>query len=86
MIQLKELLNMYKEGCETHEQYRTRVTPLMETLSYLATAQEMLNNALSVSMSLPDRYGIKELRAKIDTVLAWLDNYKDENITEVIGK
>lgn len=86
MIQLKELLNVYKEGCTSTEQYRTRVTPLMETLSYLATAEEMLNNALSVSMSLPDRYGIRELREKIDNALVWLEDYKNDNIDGVLGK
>lgn len=86
MINLKGMLNRYKEGCESTELYRTRVTPLMESLSYLATAKEMLDNFLAVSADLPVGYGVDDLRKKVTDTLKWLEDYSDQNIDEEIGK
>jgi len=86
MIEAKELLKKYAEGCATEEELTKKINPLLQVLGKLSTAQELLTDILNKSMSLPDGYGVKELRCKLENTLVWLNDYEqDKNIKEITG-
>ena len=86
MIEIKELLKKYGESCTTREELTKKANPLLQVLGKLSTAQSLMNEILNESMSLPDNYGVKELRCKIENTLVWLNDYENDKLTkEIMG-
>lgn len=82
MLDYKGILNHYREGCKTDDEFRAKVTPFMEFLSYLDIAREMLVNATTAARAIPDEYGLKELKDKIEEITDFLDEYSGDSVIE----
>ena len=82
MLDYKGILNHYREGCKTDDELRNKVTPFMEFLSYLDTAREMLVNATTAARAIPDEFGLKELKDKVEEITDFLDEYSGESVVE----
>ena len=82
MLDYKGILNHYREGCKTADELRAKVTPFMEFLSYLDTAREMLINATTAAKAIPDEFGLKELKDKIEEITDFLDEYSGDSVIE----
>ena len=82
MLDYKGILNHYREGCKTDDELRTKVTPFMEFLSYLDTAHEMLTRATASGRNIPDEYGLKELKEKVEEITDFLDEFSGDSVIE----
>lgn len=85
MLDYKGILNYYREGCKTDDEFRAKVTPFMEFLSYLDTAGEMLKHAEARCKAIPDGFGLKELKDKVEEITNFLDEYSGDNVIEDMG-
>lgn len=86
MLDYKGILNYYREGCKTDDEFRAKVTPFMEFLSYLDTAGEMLKHAEARIKSIPDDFGLKELKWKVADMSAALDEFSGDSVIEDMAK
>ena len=82
MLDYKGILNHYREGCKTADKLRAKVTPFMEFLSYLDTAREMLINATTAAKAIPDEFGLKEIKDKVEEITDFLDEYSGDSVVE----
>ena len=82
MLDYKGILNNYREGCKTTDELRAKVTPFMEFLSYLDTAREMLINATTAARAIPDEFGLKELKDKVEEITDFLDESSGDSVVE----
>ena len=82
MLDYKGILNYYREGCKTDDEFRAKVTPFMEFLSYLDTAREMLVNASTAARAIPDEFGLKEIKDKVEEITDFLDEYSGDSVVE----
>ena len=86
MLDYKGILNHYREGCKTDDEFRANVTPFMKFLSYLDTAREMLVNATTAAKAIPDEFGLKEIKDKVEEITDFLDEYSGDSVVEDMGK
>ena len=82
MLDYKGILNLYRKDVKTDDELRAKVTPFMEFLSYLDTAREMLVNATTAARAIPDEFGLKELKDKVEEITDFLDEYSGDSVIE----
>ena len=86
MLDYKGILNLYRKDVKTDDEFRNKITPFMEFLSYLDTAREMLVNASTAAKAIPDEFGLKELKDKVDEITDFLDEYSGDSVIEDIAE
>lgn len=82
MLDYKGILNHYREGIKSADEYRECILPFVKFLSYIDTGKEQLEYALTEATKLPDEYGLKELKDKVKEITDFLDEYSGESVVE----
>ena len=82
MLDYKGILNHYREGVKSADEYRERILPFVKFLSYIDTGREQLEYALAEANKLPDGYGLKELKEKIEEMKIFMDDYEGNAVIE----
>lgn len=82
MLDYKGILNHYREGIKSAEEYRERILPFVKFLSYIDTGREQLEYALTEARKLPDEYGLKELKEKIEEMKIFMDDYEHDAVVD----
>ena len=86
MLNYKNIIEYYRKDSKTESDFRDKIEPFFKFLAYLDTAGEMIANAIAISDSLPDEFGLKELKEQIKDTQAFLDEYSGESVTEDMAK
>lgn len=86
MLDYKGILHHYQESCKTKDEFKNKITPFMTFLSYLDTAKDMLVNATTVGKTIPDEFGLKEIKDKVKEITNFLNEYSGESVVKDMTK
>ena len=82
MLDYKGILNYYRKNVKTDDEFRTKITPFMAFLSYLDTAKEMLEHAAASGREIPNEFGVKEIKDKVEEIIDFLDEYSGDSVVK----
>lgn len=83
-MDIKGLLEQYRKLSTNTEDFKNKIMPLNELVSRLSVVNDIMLKCRNTTLSLPNDYGVKELRDKIEDTLIWLKDFDYNNIQEVL--
>ena len=86
MLDYKGILNYYRKDVKTKDELKNKITPFMTFLSYLDTAKDMLVNATTAGKLIPDEFGLKEIKDKVEEITSFLNEYSGESVVKDMTK